>query len=235
MSVIILVENVSDLKRLVAQAGQVLYKLGLVEYLGHASARSGENIVIKPKHSPSIRGMGQLSAEQMLLVNAHGELVEGSEKPPSEVFIHTEIYKARPDVMAIVHTHQHAATMVGIIEHPMQPLLHIPASYVGPEDVQLWPCPSLVTNPALGAQLAQSLGQSTFCHLQGHGIVAVGGSVEEAVVNAVMLEELAVANMAILATGRVPRLITEDELAGLKEFRGPVHGRWEYFKELAGA
>ena len=225
-------QEVNDVKQLVATAGQILFRLGMVDYLGHTSARSDVGIVIKPKHSPTIRGMNKLSADDMIVVDADGKLIHGSDQPPSEVHIHTEIYKARPDVNAIVHTHQHAATMLGIIEQPIHPLLHIPSSYVDDDDVQLWPCASLVTDFALGAALAESLGQSTFCHLQGHGIVAVGTTVEEAVVNAVMLEELSHANMAILATGKEPRLISDDELAGLRKHRGPVRGRWEYFKQL---
>jgi L-ribulose-5-phosphate 4-epimerase len=227
-----LLQEVNEAKQKVATAGQILFRLGMVDYLGHTSARSETGIVIKPKHSPTIRGMNKLSADDMVVVDADGQLIHGSDRPPSEVHIHTEIYKARPDVNAVVHTHQHAATILGIIEQPIHPLLHIPSSYVDADDVQLWPCASLVTDPGLGAELAASLGQSTFCHLQGHGIVAVGATVEDAVVNAVMLEELSHANMAVLATGKEPRLISKDELAGLRKHRGPVRGRWEYFKQL---
>ena len=208
-------------------------KLGLVDYLGHVSARTAEsNVVIKPKHSTAIRGMNKLSADQMITVNMAGNLLEGESRPPAEVFIHTEIYKARPDVNAVVHTHQHSATIMGIISAPTLPLLHIPASYVGPEDVGLWPCPMLVTNADLGSDLAKSLGDKSFCHLQGPGIVSVGANVEEAVVKAVMLEELAVANLAVMASGRAPRIITVEEREELEAFRGPVAGRWAYLKEL---
>lgn len=224
--------NVADVKSKVALAGRILFKLGLVDYLGHTSARSDEGIVIKPKHSPTIRGMGHLTADQMIVVDSDGSLKSGSDRPPSEVFLHTAIYKARPDVNAIVHTHQDAATMMGIIESPVLPLLHIPASYVAADDVQSWPCAALVSDPQLGEELAAALGNSTFCHLQGHGIIAVGTSVEEAVVNAAMLEQLSRANLDALATGRKPRVISDDQLQALKEHRAPVDGRWAYFVEL---
>lgn len=224
--------KVVEAKQLVATAGRILYRLGMVDYLGHTSARTDAGVVIKPKHSPTIRGMNKLTAEQMVVVDLDGELVDGTDKPPSEVFIHTEIYKARPDVNAIVHTHQRAATLLGIVEQPVQPLLHIPSSYVAADDVQLWHCPMLVTNSSLGEQLANALGQSTFCHLQGHGIVSVADTVQEAIVNAIMLEELAQANLDVLATGKRPRVITEDELVELRSYRGPVAGRWAYFSEL---
>jgi ribulose-5-phosphate 4-epimerase/fuculose-1-phosphate aldolase len=227
-----LVRNDADLNDLVATAGRILYRLGMVDYLGHVSARGSDGIVIKPKHSPTVRGMNQLAADQLIRVGFDGRLLEGAAQPPAEVFIHTAIYAARPDVNAIVHTHQHSATLMGILDEPIKPVLHIPSSYVVPPDIGLWPSPVLVTDSVLGADLARALGQRTFCHLQGHGIVAVGATVQEAVVNAVMLEESARANLDILATGREPREITAAEIDELRRFRAPVAGRWAYFESL---
>lgn len=225
--------DVRELKELVATSGQILNKLDLVDYLGHVSARTADgNIVVKPKHSPTIRGMDKLTAEQMIVVDMDGVLIEGENAPPAEIFIHTEIYKARLDVNAIVHTHQHSATIMGIIGEPFAPLLHLTTLFVGENEPAMWQCPLLVSDSTFGAQLAQALGGNSFCHLQGHGIVAVAASVQEATVGAVMLEDLAKANLAVLATGRTPRSITAEERAGLKKFSAPVHGRWAYLKEL---
>lgn len=221
------------LRELVAVAGQVLFRLGLADYLGHCSARlpGTDRMVIKPKHSPRVRGMHRLTAQDMTVVDLDGNQVQGDDPPPAEVFIHAQIYRARPDVHAVVHTHQSAATTMGTIEAPILPILHIPATFVS-EDVPVWRCPLLVTSPELGAELAASLGDSRFCHLQGHGIVSVATTVEEAVVAAAMLEQLADANLRILQTGRAPRVIPPEEIAELRREAGPVAGRWAYFRQL---
>src|SRR5262245_30768331 len=97
----------------VAEAGRALTALGLVDYLGHASARlpGRDEVVIKPKHSRRVRGMAALGPSDMVVVDLDGRLLNGADAAPAEVFIHTEIYRARPDVLAVVHTHQPAATL----------------------------------------------------------------------------------------------------------------------------
>src|SRR5690348_13845047 len=97
-------ETTTGLRELVATAGRILYQQGLSDYLGHCSARVGDTdrVVIKPKFSTKTRGMYSLRAADMVVVDLDGQLVEGQERPPAEVFIHTEIYRARPDVHAVV-------------------------------------------------------------------------------------------------------------------------------------
>lgn len=223
----------ADVRELVATAGRVLYQQQLADYLGHTSARSPEpdRFVVKPKHSPRIRGMHSLVGEQMVVVGPDGRLVAGEDPPPAEVFIHTEIYRARPDVMAVVHTHQPAATLMGVLGAPIRQVLHVQSTFV-PSPVPIWECPLLVTSTELGSQLAAVLGRQAFCHLQGHGIVSVADSVQSAVVGAVMLEQLAAANLSILQTRLEPRDITPDELAQLSAEKAPVAGRWAYLTQL---
>lgn len=220
-------------RELVATAGRVLHQQGLADYLGHTSARTTEpdRFVVKPKHSARIRGMHSLVGDQMAVVDADGRLLEGNDPPPAEVFIHTEIYRARPEVMAVVHTHQPAATLMGVLGAPIRPVLHVQSTFVH-SPVPIWDCPLLVTSSAMGADLATALGGQAFCHLQGHGIVSVAESVEAAVVGAVMLEQLAAANLAILQTGLDPRDITTEEIAQLTADKAPVAGRWAYLTQL---
>src|SRR5262245_24188666 len=103
----------SQQAELLATACKILYRLGLSDYLGHPSVRAGEHVLIKPKHSPSVRGMDTMRAADMVLIDLDGNLVEGDHEPPSERFIHTEIYRARSDVESVVHTHQPMATLAG--------------------------------------------------------------------------------------------------------------------------
>ena len=221
----------SRLRELVATAGQILYQQGLTDYLGHCSARvpGTDRVVIKPKHSTTVRSPAELEPADMIVIDLDGNLVEGSDVPPSECFIHTEIYRARPDVQAVVHTHQRAATLLGIVGADLLPVLHVPSVFTDGGTMPTWPCPLLVNSRELGRQLADSLGSAGLCHLQGHGIVSVAGSMQRAAVTAVALEQLAEANLAILSTGLSPRVITPGELAELRGAVASVDGRWAYY------
>jgi ribulose-5-phosphate 4-epimerase/fuculose-1-phosphate aldolase len=219
-------------RSIVAEAGRILAHQGLIDYLGHVSIRVGDHVVIKPKHSPTVRSSLFLSAGDMVVVDLDGRLVSGEAPPPSEVFIHTEVYRAREDVRAVVHTHQRFATLMGVMEQPMRPILHIPASYV--DHVALWPHANLVSDAVLGKDLAATLGDSRFCHLQGHGVISVSATMQESVVNAVMLEELAQANVTALQCGATTRAIPDEELVELRRLRGGVEGRWQYLRQVAG-
>nr|WP_239028380.1 class II aldolase/adducin family protein [Pseudonocardia acidicola] len=227
------------MRQLVARAGQVLAALGLVDYLGHASARvpGTDRVVVKPKHSPTVRSTAGLGPERMIIVDLDGRLLEGgpggTDRPPAEVFIHTEIYRARPDVGCVVHTHQRSATLAGVLGLPIEPVLHVPATFLD-RTPPTWPNPVLVDTPELGRALAGALGGERFCHLQGHGIVSVGEGVREATVGAAMLEQLAEAALTAASTGTRPRVISPHEIATLRGQVAGVEGRWAYFCQLAG-
>jgi ribulose-5-phosphate 4-epimerase/fuculose-1-phosphate aldolase len=223
-----------ELRTLVADSGRVLYQQGLMDYLGHCSARvpGTDRIVVKPKHSPRIRGTYSLTGSHMIVVDLDGRLIEGEDRPPAEVFIHTEIYKARPDVQAVVHTHQPVATVMGVMGAEIRPVLHVQSALIGGGPIPTWACPMLVTTPERGRDMVAALGDANVGHLQGHGIVSVAGDIKTATVQAVMLEQLAQANLDILQAGGTPRVIPADEIADLQREMAPVTGRWAYYMQL---
>jgi L-ribulose-5-phosphate 4-epimerase len=224
----------AELRELVALSGRVLHQQGLLDYLGHCSARlpGSERVIIKPKHSPTVRGLHSLAPDDLIVVDLDGNLVEGEAKPPAEVFIHTEIYRARPDVTAVVHTHQPAGTLLGVISADLLPVLHVPGVLADRGRVGMFPCPLLVTDKRLGRELAEALGDGRLCHLQGHGLVSVADDLRLATVAAIAVEQLAEANLTILQTRRTPRVITAAELDRLQETLAPVDGRWAYYLQL---
>jgi ribulose-5-phosphate 4-epimerase/fuculose-1-phosphate aldolase len=226
-----------QLRALVAMAGAILYQQGLTDYLGHCSARvpGTDRVIIKPKHSKTVRSPGELGPDDMIVIDLDGNLIEGSDAPPAECFIHTEIYRARPDVQAVVHTHQRAATVLGVTGADLLPLLHVPAVLTDGGNMPVWPCPVLVTSPEQGRELAAALGPAGLCHLQGHGVVSVADDIRRAAVTAVALEQLAEANLTVLQTGLKPRVITADELDELRGSLASIDGRWAYYRQLLGA
>ncbi len=224
----------SDLRDLIATACRILYRLGLVDYLGHVSARlpGTDRVLINARRSTGVAGLDSITAESVVEIDLDGNLVEGREGPPQERFIHTEIYRARPDVLAVVHTHQPTATLLGVVGRPILPILHVEAPLVA-RPVPTWPCAMLVVDPDLGRQLARALGDHQVCHLQGHGIVSVAATVQDAIINAIFLERLAEANERAARLGAPPRVIPPEEIAQLERFRAPLAGRWRYYAALA--
>jgi ribulose-5-phosphate 4-epimerase/fuculose-1-phosphate aldolase len=221
---------------LLATACRILGKLGLSDYLGHPSVRlDAERVLIKPKHSPRVRGLDTMRPQDMVLIDLQGRRLggHGGEEPPSERFIHTEIYKARPDVRAVVHTHQPMATLLGIVGLDILPLLHVESTVLQQRPVPTFPCAELVTTAELGAALAVALGSHRVCHLQGHGIVSVAASLQEATLGAIHLERLADINYKVAQLGRPPRVIPPHELESLQRHLASPAGRWAYYAELA--
>src|SRR5882762_10240544 len=224
--------NETEQRELLATSCHVLYKLGLSDYLGHPSVRlAPDRILIKPKHSPRIRGMDKMGPEDMVAIDLDGVLLEGENEPPSERFIHTEIYRARPDVVSVVHTHQPMATLLGIVELPILPLLHVESLVVEQQPVPIFACAELIVSAGQGRRVAEALGQHRVCHLQGHGIVSVGQSVQEATLGAIHLERLAEVNYRVAQLGRQPRVIPPLEIHALKGQLAAPAGRWAYYTE----
>lgn len=226
--------NEDQQRELLATSCHILYKLGLSDYLGHPSVRLGDNrILIKPKHSPSIRGMDRMGPTDMVVIDLDGNLLEGEHQPPSERFIHTEIYRARSDVGSVVHTHQPMSTLLGIVELPILPLLHVDSMILDDDPIPILHSAELIVTAAAGRGVAGALGRHNLCHLQGHGIVSVAATIQEATIGAVHMERLAEANYRVAQLGRTPRVIPPAELQALRIQLAAPAGRWAYYAEIA--
>jgi L-ribulose-5-phosphate 4-epimerase len=227
-----------ELRQKVSTAGKILYHLGLTEYMGHVSARvpGTDRIIIKPRHSETVHGMGEVGPKKLVVIDLDGNLVEGNDDgdgPPSERFIHTEIYRARPDVGGVVHTHQMLATVFGVVERKILPILHVEAPLLI-NGVPTYPSPDLITDPERGKAVAKVIGKAEVCHLQGHGIATASPTVEQATLAAIHLDRLAQANYIAAQLGGTPKVIAQEEIeqmAASGKFVG-YKVRWAYYASL---
>ena len=229
-------KNLNELKETVALAHRVLFVTGLTFASGHASARiPGSNqFVIKPwphKHQ------NRHTAEEMIIMDLDGNKLTGPDTVArvSEWRIHAEIYRARPDVNGVVHTHQKWATMMGIAGKTILPVLHPGIASVAAEPLPVYDEEyATIHNSFQGLRVAMTLGNALGVHLRDHGMVFAAPNLQTAVIDAIHTEyqaELTWLAMQIGAPETVPMLFMRPAI----ERRGPdnVPDAWENFYKWA--
>ena len=188
----------------------MLEAAGIVDFNGHFSARAPGSSHILINSGGSVRSA--LSLADIVEVDLDGHPVDGCAPPPMEVHIHTEIYRRRPDVGAVVHTHPVWSTALGIAGHPVAPVI-MQAAVLG-EVRRFAPIASINTKP-LGEALATELGRHRVMTLQSHGAVIAAEGVLEAFVLAVYLEENAHRQHLALQVGPL-RVLDDTEIATIQ-------------------
>ena len=175
-------------------ANRILYHLGVVDGFGHVSVRhSGDAslFVISRSMAPAL-----VAAQDLMAIRLDGRPVTADASAPYlERFIHGEIYRARPDVVAIVHSHSAALIPFGIVAGTtLKPVSHM-GGFIGDgapvfeiRDTAGRASDMLVRTPELGAALAKSLGSGNIVLMRGHGSTVVGYNLRQAVYRAVYAE-----------------------------------------------
>jgi ribulose-5-phosphate 4-epimerase/fuculose-1-phosphate aldolase len=222
---------VDELRVKVATGCRIIAKLGLADYLGHISARipNTDYVLIKA----SGLAMGNLlntTPDRIVMVDIDGNQVEGLHRPPNETRLHTEIFRARPDVMAVVHDHQHYATAVAAAGKDVLPMLGVMSAPVA-KPLPVFPSSLKICSNEQGAAVAAAMGDSVGIHLQNHGIVMTGSCVEEAVINAIWLEIQAKMTHLAYQIG-TPICQSDEEVQLNVEQAEKWEGRWNYYCSL---
>jgi ribulose-5-phosphate 4-epimerase/fuculose-1-phosphate aldolase len=165
------------------------------------------------------------------LVDIDAVKIGGEFPVPDETTLHTEIYRVRPDVQAVVHTHQPLATIFGDLERPILPMQGVMAQVVDQGEIPIYRSARKVTTSAQGADVARVLGTRKIVHLQNHGVTIAGRSVEEVVINAIWLEHQAKLTWWAAMIG-TPRGMSAGDLAQQAADGFGLEGRWRYYASL---
>lgn len=222
---------VDHLKEMVATGCRILAKMGLVDYLGHVSARvPGTDYVLIKARGTDLGNLLDMTPEMVVMVDLEANLIEGNYRSPSETKLHTEVFKARQDVMALVHTHQHLATSFGAAGKPILPMLGV-MSAVCSKPIPVYASSRKIVTTEQGADVARVLGDAIVCHLKNHGILVTGKSVEEAVINAIWLEIQAKMTLLGMILG-TPSPQSSEEVEFNTAEADPIAGRWRYYVNL---
>ena len=167
--------------------------------LGHVSARHPGTAVYWMKATGL--GLEEVTPDDIVLLDLDGNKLWGQARPHNELPIHAEVYRARPDVMAVVHTHPVHATVFSAGDVPLRPITHEGILFY-PDVPRFTQTTDLILTREQGEGVARALGQGRAVLLRNHGIVAVGSSVEEACMVAIYLEKAARAQLLAQALGR---------------------------------
>ncbi|WP_288887754.1 L-ribulose-5-phosphate 4-epimerase AraD [uncultured Eubacterium sp.] len=188
-----------ELKEQVCDMNKRLQKLGLVEFTwGNASALDKESglVVIKPSGVE----YDELSPKKMVVLDLDGNTIDGVLKPSSDTYTHLEVYKAFPQVRAVVHTHSEFATVWAQVGRA------IPAYGISQSDFCLGdiPCTKPLSSEEIYGEFEKNAGlsiarefadrdylSSPGALLRNHGPFAWGETIDEAIRNAVVIERLA--------------------------------------------
>jgi ribulose-5-phosphate 4-epimerase/fuculose-1-phosphate aldolase len=224
--------HVRSLRETIALGSRILAKLELVDYLGHVSARipDTEAILIRARGAEQGNQL-HMTAAGVSMVDLDAKQLAGTYPVPDETRLHTEIYRARPDVTAVVHTHQPLATIFGDLERPILPMQGVMAQVLAHGPIPIYHSARKVTTREQGAELAAVLGSAPIVHLQNHGIAIAGTSVEEVVISCIWLEHQAKLTWWASMIG-TPRGMSDDDLQAQAAESFGFAARWKYYASL---
>jgi L-fuculose-phosphate aldolase len=198
--------SAQDLRQQLADALRMLERAEVIDFNGHMSCRLPGTAHILINSGKSVRSA--LTAADIIAIDLDGKPVEGDVVPPMEFHLHTEIYRVRPDVNAVAHTHPLWSTLFSMVGERVQPVT-MQAAVMGP--IQLFDKTASINQKSLGEELAAALGPHRVVMLKSHGAAVVGADIVEAFVMGIYLEETAKRQYMARALG-TPYALTAAEV-----------------------
>jgi len=231
---------VATIEDLVA-ANRILAHENVVDGFGHVSARDPQNANqywLSRSMAPAL-----VTAADILTYDLDSNALNATGRTSFlERFIHGAIYKARPDVKAVVHAHTPAVIPFGVSTVKLQPVFHL-ASFIGAGAPVFeirdagGPATDLLvkTNP-LGDALARTLGSANIALMRGHGMVVVGTSIPEAVFRAYYTGQDAQLQSEALRLGGRPTYLNAEEASNASQtVTGLIDRAWQLWKRAAAS
>jgi ribulose-5-phosphate 4-epimerase/fuculose-1-phosphate aldolase len=217
-----------------AIANRILFDQGVVDGFGHISVRhdkSPDHFLLSCNRAP-----GLVRPEDILSYDLNGDLAAPSDKRSYlERFIHSEIYRVRPDVVSVVHSHSPSVIPFGVAGQRLRPVFHM-SGFLG-SGSQLFEIRDaggntdmLIRDSGLGKALAQSLGQHNCVLMRGHGSTTVAPSIELAVYRAIYAEVNAKLQLQAAALGPINFLTEEEAALAAATTEGQVVRAWDLWR-----
>jgi ribulose-5-phosphate 4-epimerase/fuculose-1-phosphate aldolase len=211
---------------------------GILDSFGHISVRSVEN----PDHFyiPRASAPALITRADILELDMNANSVlPNAARTNGERFIHSEIYKARPDVQSVIHAHTMAVIPFGLAGAPLRPVIaqagFLPLETPLFDSREVYGAAAkergmLVRNAMLGAALAKKLGNNPVVLMRGHGMTVVADSIKRATVQAVYTQIDAQAQLAAMQLNKNITSMDEKELASSQVENFDLDRPWDNFK-----
>lgn len=202
----------SDLKQMLADAIRMMEKAEHLDFNGHFSVRMQNSEWILINSAAASRSA--LTKEDIIAIDLDGNVVEGEGRPPNEYPLHTQIYKCRPDVQAVAHTHPKWSTLFTISKIPLRSVT-IQGAVLG--HIPVFEKSHSISNTQIADELAEKLGENNMALMKAHGAVIVGETIIDAFVRSVFLEENAYRQYMAGQLG-YPHSLEEQEIEEMSKF-----------------
>ncbi len=205
-----------EAKQKIIDAGRILEAEGMGDLTrGHVSLRvpGDPSLFLMKPHS---YGFDEITLENIVTCNLEGKKVGGGGRRHSEVFIHSEIFKARPEVMSVIHAHPVHAVALSATGRALSPISQ-PAAAFSDGLPYYRDTINLIRNQALGAGVARALGAAKAVLMKNHGVAIVGTSVEESTILAIMLDSACRIQLLAEAAGGIGEVFPPEVVRELHE------------------
>lgn len=228
----------ADLVDRLVYANRILYDQGVVDGLGHASVRHDTEaglFLLSCNRAP-----GMVRRQDIVCYDLEANAVsENAERPYLERFIHSEIYRARPDVVAVVHSHSASVIPFAVTNHRLRPVFHM-AGFLGGGSAHFeirdagGNTDMLIRSAHLGQALARSLGSCSCVLMRGHGSTVVGTSLEQAVFRAIYADVNAKLQLQAQGLGEITFLNEQEAQLSSDMNDGQIPRSWNLWMRRLG-
>ena len=233
--------DLDALARELVTANHILAREGVTDALGHISVRHPDRpdrFFLSCSRSPELVKLDDIMEYDLDCnpIDQRGRTMY-FERP-----IHGAIYQARPDVVSVVHNHAYEVIPFGLTRRPLRPCVH-PAAGIGAH-VPVWDSRTsfgdtnlLITDMEKGKDLARGMGESNSVLMRGHGCVVVGGSIRQAVLNAVYFKINASLVLQCLQIGDDITYLSDGEIELTRKIAyadNSLTRMWDYWSRRCG-
>lgn len=201
--------TIAEQKQMLVDAILMMERAQIIDFNGHFSTRvpGSEHMLINSGRS--VRSA--LTVDDIVTIDLDGNLIDGDAVPPMEFHIHAEIYRRRPDVNAVVHTHPLWSTLFSMVGQPVLPVI-MQAAVLG--EIRQFAKTASINNQPLAQELADTLGPHCVIMLKSHGAVVAAEGIIEAFVLGFYLEETAQRQHLATQLG-TPAVLSPEQVANI--------------------
>jgi len=208
--------TLDEAKQKIIDAGLILEAEGQGDLTrGHVSVRvPGDPSLFFMK--PHSHGFNEITMENIVICNLEGEKVGGGGRRHSEVFIHSEIYRARPDVNSVIHSHPTHAVAFSASGKSMRPISQPSAAFA--DGLPYYSDTiNLIRTKEKGAGVARALGSCKAVLMRNHGVALAGATVEESTILAIMLDNACRIQLLAEAAGGIGEVFPPEDIKELHD------------------